>query len=216
MANAVEDICNQALRAVGYSRMIAWVYEGSVASRVALEIYRQTRDELLRSGEWPFARGPLALTLLKGPPPPGGFTPLLPWSTVYPPPGWLYEYAYPADCLELLAIVPAPSAMPVLLPQAATFRADNDLAPVVSTGPPPSAAGPPQRVILTNQVGAVAIYRRRVTNPALWEPGFTASLIERLAAKFADSPQLAASPELRQALPQEAAATAAMAGAHRG
>jgi hypothetical protein len=211
---AIEEIVNQALRGIGFSRMIASIYEGSAAARAALEIYGQTRDEVLRSGEWPFALGSVPLTLLKGPPPPGGYTPLSPWTTLFPPPGYLYEYAYPVDCVELLAIVPPPSALPVLLPTPMPKRISNDLLPTVG-GNPPVAAGPPQRVILTNQTGAVAVYRRRVTNPALWEPGFVTVLVDRLGEKLAASPQLA-NPDQQRMLSQDSAQAAAIAERHRG
>ena len=214
MAAAVEDLINQAARDAGLRFRIADIYEGSPLSRAALEVYGQTRDELLRAEDWPFARGAgVALTLLKGPPPPGGYYPGNPWTAVFPAPPWLYEYAYPSDSLDLLAILKPPGALPQLAPRAQTWRIDNDLTPVVS-GNPPAAAGPAQRVILTNVKGALAVYRRRVTNPALWEPGFTATLIAALARKL--SLTIAQNLQLRQEIGQEASAIAMTADQKRG
>jgi hypothetical protein len=184
MANDIVDILNQGLRSGGVPLRIADYYEGSEAAKTALEIYGQSRDELIRTTDWSFSRGVLALTLLKGPPPDGGFNPIQPWSTIYPPPGFLYEYAYPGDCLDLRAIIAPPGGMPDLDPLPALFRVDNDAVPVVS-GSPPVASGPPAKVILCNMTNAIGVYRRQVTDVTQWEPGFTASLIEILGKKFA-------------------------------
>lgn len=196
-----EDALNQALRLVGYPKAIGSIYEGTPAARAGLEIYGQTRDELLRAQDWPFASsgGGLALTLLKGPPPPGGYTPSTPWTTAFPLPGWLYEYAYPSDCLELRGVLYPPGAMFVLDPRPAVWRIAND-----------NALNPPQRVILSNVKAAQAVYCRRVTNPTLWEPGFTETLIIALARKLAASPLLAASADFAKSLPQDMAAAAAI------
>jgi hypothetical protein len=48
----VENICNQALDVIGYARHIGNIYEGSKAARVALDLYVQTRDEVLASQPW--------------------------------------------------------------------------------------------------------------------------------------------------------------------
>lgn len=171
--SAPEDVINAALVEVGGQRPIAWIYEGSPPARAALKIYGQTRDALLRARAWPFARRVLPLTLLKGPPPAGGYTIAQPWTKTYPPPGWLYEYAYPADCLLLGAVLPGPGMMFDLDPQPVPFRVDND-----------SANSPPSKVILTNAANAVAVYTGQITDPATWEPGFAEALIKALAAKL--------------------------------
>jgi hypothetical protein len=207
-----EDVVNEALNAIGVKRRIADIYEGSPAARAALEVYGQTRDEILRGQDWPFARGAgIALTLLKGPPPAGGYNPIQPWSAIYPAPPWLYEYAYPSDCLDLLAIQGAPASLPVLDPRPVAWRIDNDLAPVVSGQ---SAAGPPQRVILTNEWGAMGVYRRRVTNPLLWEPLFTATLIEALGSKLAL--RLTGNIQARQATAKDGVDVAGLADMKKG
>jgi hypothetical protein len=182
MIDAV-DICNQGLRAGGVPLRMNDFYEGSEVAHTALEIFGQARDELIRLTDWSFSRGLAALTLLKGPPPAGGYNPAQPWSTLYPRPGFLFEYVYPGDCLDLRAIIEPPGFMPDSDPLPAGWRVDDDLAPVVS-GNPPTASGPPAKVILCNVAGAIAVYRRQVTNPALWEPGFIASLVASLGKKF--------------------------------
>lgn len=185
MANSPEQIINQALIDAGRTRRIADIYDGSEEAVVAIELYGQARDELLRTTDWSFSRRILALTLLKGPPPDGGYSLTQQWSTIYPYPGFLYEYSYPSDCLDIRAIIAPPSTMPDLDPLPALWRIDNDPVPVVSLGPPPTAAGPPAKVILCNQTNAMAVYRASVTDPSTWEPLFTASLVASLAKKFA-------------------------------
>ena len=181
----ITDIMNQGLRAGGLPMRIQDYYDGDDAARVALEIFSQSRDELLRIKDWSFSRRIVSLTLLKGPPPDGGYNYAQQWSNVYPAPGWLYEFAYPSDCLDIRAIIPPPfGMMPDLDPVPAVFRVDNDVAPVV-TGNPPVAAGPPAKVIYCNVTNALAVYRAQVTDPSTWEVGFVAALVASLGKKFA-------------------------------
>lgn len=211
-----EDLCNEALRAIGFRTVIGDIYEGSQQSRACLEIYSQTRDEILTQDfASDYARSLLALTLLKGPPPFGGYSAVGAWSPIYPAPGFLYEYAYPADMIELGAIMSPATPLPDFDPQPAVWRVDNDPLPIVS-GHPPTAAGPPQKVILTNLANAVAVYRRRVTDLTLWEPPGLQAFITRMAAKLAASPTLASSQQLMQNAPQEAVYAENVAAGHRG
>lgn len=229
MASSVENIVNQALLDIGYrGPRIADIREGSEAAGAALEVYGETRDEIFLAQDWPFARAAgVALALLKGPPPPGGYNPIQPWSTIYPPGNWLYEYAYPADCIELYAVTKPPGAMPDLDPRPQLWRIDNDAVPTLSgpyqiynpqtgqfQGVVPTAAGPPQKVILANVPGALAVYRRSVTNPALWEPSFIAMLVDALGKKLALS--LGGGPQVEQARTQDLAPLSAIAGRHNG
>jgi len=211
MAQTVEALVNQALIAIGYPVRIGDLYEGSEASNAAVEVYAQTRDELLDAGDWPLARrANVALTLLKGPPPAGGYNPLEPWGPTYPPPGWLYEYAYPDDMIDLKAIHPQPSMIFDLDPKPATWRVDNDNSLVDRNG----AATVQKKVILSNTKNAVATYIGQVTDPQLWEPGFTKVMIATFSKKLAVA--LGHSPQLGQAEMAEAARDLPPAAAERG
>lgn len=168
------------------TRRVADIFEGSEEAIIALELYGQARDELLDLKDWSFSRRVTPLALLKGPPPDGGYNLLSPWSNIYPYPGFLYEYAYPSDCLDLRAIIPPPGMMPDLDPLPALWRVDDDVTPIV-TGTPPVAMGPEAKVIYCNVTSAIAIYRARVTNPVLFDVGFTASLVALLAKRFGEA-----------------------------
>jgi hypothetical protein len=184
---SVEDIVNMGLRQIGYAQTIADLYEGSTQARAALDIFTQTRDETLRAQDWSFARRTVALAVLKGPPPPGGYNPSQPWTDAYPRPGWLYEYTYPADCLRFRAVVPQPGVMFDMMPQAAVWQEENDNSLTV-----------PARVILTNLRGALGVYTAQITDTTTWEPLFITTLADGLAKKLAIA--------LRQDLPTSKAA----------
>lgn len=224
MISSVEDLLNIALRDIGMAGPpISDIYDGSTASRVALEIYGQTRDEVLRAASlwtWPFIRGVTAppnnpLIVMKQAPA-GGYNPMAPWSAIYPASGWLYEYLYPADCLEALAITKPPQFGPVLDPKPNLWSVGNDPMPYVS-GSPPVAAGPSSRVIFANYgPDAVLVYRRRVTDLTQWEPQALSVLISAVGRKLAASPRLASSANFVQTQTQEEAAAAGLAMQHRG
>jgi hypothetical protein len=184
VATDVEGIWNQAFRAAGLPLRVNEAFEGSDGSRVALELYQQCRDELLDLKDWSFNRETAPLVLLKGPPPAGGYNFANPWSNLYPAPGFLYEYSYPSNAVDLRAVIPQPGPMPDLDPRPAVWRVDNDPMPNVS-GNPPVAVGPEAKVIYCNVTNALAVYRSRVTNPAIFDPGFTAALVALLGKRFA-------------------------------
>lgn len=160
MTYAVEDIVNLALDQIGWPGHIAWIYEGSPAARVALEIYSLTRDALLEQGDWPFAMAEVLLVS-------NGQT---------PPSTWSYEYTYPTDCLRVRYVRPGPLTGGSVNydPQPQLFR------PWFDTRTSPAA-----RAILSNLSSAVLVYNARVTNPASWDPGFTQAFVGALAAKMA-------------------------------
>lgn len=194
---AIEDICNLALRRIGYPTPIGFVFEGSVAARVAVEIYSQTRDDLLREDDWDFARQAVTLTLLKTAPV-GGYV-FTPWTSAYPPPPWTYEYEYPTDCLEMRTVRP----LPVLL-------SEYDPSPNVFIVAHDATITPPGPAILTNLRAAQGVYTASVSDTSQWTTGYTNALIDALATRF----QEALAPEdnavkLRLAEQQQGAAMAA-------
>jgi hypothetical protein len=173
--NNAADVINLALARVGYRMRIGSLYDGSEASKIGLTLYAQTRDEVLRESDWGFAQRTVTLTLLKTAPT-GGYVPPTVWTSSYPPLPWIYEYAYPADCIKIRALKNAPILIPNFDPRPKVFNIAND-----------SSLSPAAKVILTNVTDAIAVYTGRVTDPATWEPLFVEALVASLARRLAPS-----------------------------
>ena len=183
MALAVEDILNAALRRAGYSMAIGSIYEGSRAARAALDFYGQTRDALLSEFDWSFARATVSLGDPIKTAPAGGYMGT-PWTNAYPPPPWVFEYAYPDNCINIRALRPTPLFIPELLPRVNDFAQAYDDALQA-------------KVVLTNLANALAVITRQVTNPAEWQDNdFIEALINRLAVLFVK--QLGGDPQLAE------------------
>jgi hypothetical protein len=85
VVNTAEDVVNLALARIGYHSSVENMHEGSPASKVAINIYSQTRDEVMRSFDWGFAERIVAAA-----------------PTIYAAPfPWTSEYTYPIDCLKI-------------------------------------------------------------------------------------------------------------------
>lgn len=198
--STVEDICNLALRQINYPVPIASIYDGSRASRVAVEIYGQTRDNLLGARDWPFARQAVVLTLLKTAPV-GGYS-ATQWSSAYPPLPWIYEYAYPSNAIDVRSVRPTAILLPEYDPRPNVFVSAND-----------PALG--EKVVLTDLRNATAVITAQITQPLQWlDPNFIEALVDALAMKFqsALNPNLEAMKE--RALEQQTAV--AIADQRRG
>jgi hypothetical protein len=177
MANTLKnpaDLVNAALVRIGHKNLIGNLYDGSEASIRALAIYGQTRDDMMRDGNWGFVQRNVALTLLKQAP--ANMTYLVPWTSAFPPLPWQFEYAYPQDMLKLRAVKPTPIFIPNFDPTPYPSAIDND-----------NSLDPPQRVILCNVENAIAVYAGRVTDPLTWPVDFTEALIGKLGEVLAPS-----------------------------
>lgn len=187
MASEV-TICNRALQAMGTRTQIASLTEASVEARNCNLIYADTRDEVLSMAHWNFAKKTDYLSLLKqAPGTPGGVATSSQWSTAYPAPPWLYEYAVPVDSVGIRSIVQQPinayvgtpftsngqSSYPYLVGSGARFEVATD-----------EIASQQQNVILTNQYQAIGIYTKQITNAGLFSPLFVEALVQALAAKL--------------------------------
>lgn len=167
-----EDVLNDALARIGYSLRIGSLFDGSKASKKALDIYSQTRDELLRGGDWGFAERNVSITLLKQAPPYGYIPPIV-WNNTYPPLPWVFEYQYPDDCLEVRSIK-KPSIFPIDFdPQPVAFAIEND-----------QAFLPAKKVILCNIKDAILTYTGQITDPTTWEPDFTEAFSSALGRRL--------------------------------
>ncbi len=167
------DVINLSLARIGYPGRVGNLYDGSKAAKKALDLYAQTRDELLRQNDWGFAERNVSPTLLKSAPA-GGYIPPVTWTTAYPPLPYLYEYARPTDCLKIRSLKAVPLFLPNFDPQPVTFTEANDtVAP--ATG----------QVILCNVANAVLTYTGQVTDPTAWEPDFVETLAAALGRRLA-------------------------------
>jgi hypothetical protein len=170
------DVINLSLRRIGYKLRVGNLYDGSMASKIALDVYAQTRDAVLVENDWDFAERNVTMTLLKSAPV-GGYIPPNVWNpATCPPPGWLFEYSYPADCLKVRIIKYVPLFGLNFDPQPNAFFLAND-----------NAYTPPQKVILCNLQGANLVYTGQITDPATWDSEFTEALAAALGRRLVPS-----------------------------
>ncbi len=164
------DIVNAAVTRVGYKDRVGSLYEGSKLAKKALDIYGETRDQLLRQGEWPFAQRDAVGTLIKSAPV-GGYVPPTIWDPItYPPLPWLFEYAYPGDCIKVRAVKPQPILVPNFSPQPYIFAIANN---------------GNQRVILSMVQNAVVTYVGQITDPTDMPEDFVEAFLASLARRLA-------------------------------
>jgi hypothetical protein len=149
------DVVNQALAKMGYKLRVGSLFDGSLAAKKALDIYAQTRDQLLRQGDFDFSKQIVAAALT------GQVAPL-PWSN---------EYVYPANCLKVRDIFGVAYA-----------SSPNNPLPVLWTiGDNPNTV---KKVIWTNINPATLVYTAQITDPTLWETSFTEALADGLRTRL--------------------------------
>jgi hypothetical protein len=165
------SVVNAALARIGYKEFVGNLHDGSAAAEVALQVFGQARDDLLRSGDWAFAQREIALTLLKFAP--TAYIPgVTPWDPATNPPlSYKFEYDYPANCLS---VRPPPIFVPSYDPRPVSFRISND-----------NYYTPAKRVILTNIADAICTFTGRVIDPTTWPPDFAEILVETLGKLLA-------------------------------
>jgi hypothetical protein len=170
------DMINLSLRRIGYKLRVGSLYDGSNAAKTALDIYAQTRDAALVENDWDFAERNITMTLLKSAPV-NGYVPPNVWNpATNPPPGYLFEYAYPSDSLKVRAVKPVPLFVVNFDPQPNRFFLAND-----------NYFTPTQKVILCDVPNANLVYTGQVTDPTVWEPGFIEALAAALGRRLVPS-----------------------------
>jgi len=187
------EIANRALAAISARATIANLdLEQSSEAKQTRLIYDSTRDAMLRSAHWNFAKRTKYLTLLKSAPgtpenPTGGA-----WNDqTMPAPPWLYEYAVPSDCLMVRYITPPPTDVVSPTPPIFTTGLSGPSPiPQLLTKPFELASGldntlQPINVVLCNVRTAIACYTLRVTSEDLWDANFTEAMTYALGARLA-------------------------------
>lgn len=202
---AISDValCNLALDAAMARSNIAAIGEASAEGQACGRHYEQSKEAVLRCSHWNFARKQINLSLLL--------------DATATPPGpvpqpWLYEYAYPSDCLLARMTMPQlinPVGVPLssgLNPRMHATRfvvaQDND------------TTGNAIPVILSNTPQAQIVYTTRVMNPNLFDSMFIETLTLYLGAKLARV--LTGNEQRAQSLFQQAAALEKRAQAMNG
>ena len=182
------SLTNRALLAVGARALVSSVdpSDGSVEGNAASILWQPTFEALGRTAHWNCLRRERKLGLLKA----ALGTPENPEGTTYPQPPspWLYEYAYPEDCLDLWYIIPylcPPNGLGI---PATTYN--NAAAPwvqnpgqipyVVSTSLDKNES--PIMTVLCNQSQAMAVYGWNQSNPSIWDTLFQQAFVASLAA----------------------------------
>jgi hypothetical protein len=169
------QICSLALDAAGTRSTIASLQENSKEARACSRQYGPSLAAVLQAAHWNFARKQAGLTLLLD----GTKTP----PDVVPQP-WLYEYAYPDDCVQGRSILPlmqsnpgsvaGSSSLPYAMGAPVRFLVSSD----------DDDQGNPIKVILTNQPNAQLVYTRLLTNTGLFDDQFVQALVFYLAHRL--------------------------------
>lgn len=148
------DIYNMALSHVGTTVTVQDKLERSVERITCSRFYETARDALLayKSCDWRFAETSVLLADIGS-----------------PPTNWLYQYAYPNDCIRPMYIV---------IPGLQAPRDDQRIVFQVS-------GGASSRVILTNQPEAELRYIQRITEAERYTAPFVEALALRLASMIA-------------------------------
>ncbi len=167
-------LCNLALQAVGTRSTISSITETS-AEAIACNLQWQTAlNATLRGAAWNFARRQIVLAVLND-------------STIgQPVPApWVYEYAYPTDCVMMRFIMPMFQSQPGTVPSQTTLP-DYIGAPVrFLVSGDLDASGNPIDVVLTNQYQAIGVYTSNNIITTNMDPDFVEAFALILGWKIA-------------------------------
>lgn len=179
------DICNQALLEAGIQTTITSLSDGTPEAVSCNILYLPKVQMTSRAASWDFMRKTLALTLLRVAPQVQSTT--TPAYSTPPPQPFLYEYAYPSDCLKLRFMIPyitPPSTSPPLTTggNAAAFGiSPNPSIPFV-IGLDYDAQNNPIKVIMTDLPLAQMVYTADLSQvPDLWDSLFSNAVTAVLA-----------------------------------
>lgn len=184
-ASSVVSISNRSLLSVGARATISNLQEGSTESDAINILFVPTYQQLARSAHWGCLRKQAVLSLQAA----AAGTPENQSGTTLPlpPQPWLYQYARPADCLQVRFLQPtypsttggqignlpftgAGSYVPGLtqIPYAIAYSTDSQNNPI--------------EIILTNLSLAQCVYTVDQPNPIIWDSLFEAGMVASLAA----------------------------------
>lgn len=189
MSVAQAAVVNEALEQIAAQTTITDLNDGTPAGDAAGVVYTPIINMLLRQLDPDFARTTIALTLLDAAEIPA----------VVP---YLFEYAYPLDCLNTRQVRPPPTGVGAL------FDPFDPLPVRWTVAYDPNGGGPQvgAKVILTNQQNAYLVYTTDQMTEAQWDAMFRQAVVGRLAMPLAMA--IGGRPDFARALMEEAAAIA--------
>lgn len=163
MGTTVAAIVNAALEQIASQTQIESLGDNTPAAKAAAVVYAPTVQLMLRELDPDFARftAPLALS--------AAVTPVVPWA---------FEYLYPADCVRLRQVRPPGSGT-------GSLSDPNDPVPIRANVAFDTIATVVTKVILTNQINALAVYTSSSITEAQWDSVFADAVIRRLANPLA-------------------------------
>lgn len=155
----VAEVVNTALQYIASQATITALTDGTPQANAAAVIYAPVVQLMLRELDPDFARftAPLVLS-----------------AAVTPVPPWAYEYLYPADCVRLRQVRPPRNGYDPNNPWPVRSNVAFDL-----------IAGANTKVVLTNQINALAAYTSSAVTEAQWDAVFADSVSRRLANPLA-------------------------------
>lgn len=174
------QVVNSALELIAAQTQITSLTDGSPSANAAQIVYAPTVQLMLRELNPDFARTTKGLALS------GAAT---------PPPPWAFEYLYPADCVRLRQVRPPASGTGLLADP-------NNPYPVRSNVAFDTIGVTPTKVVLSNQVNALAVYTTSSITEAMWDAAFTDAVIRRLGNPLAMA--LSGRPDFSKELLEEA------------
>lgn len=186
-SSSIISIANRSLVSAGSRTRIQSLNEGSVQANTVSLLFNSTFESLARTARWACLRAQASLTLIaaaQGTPENvnGATLPL-------PPPPYLYQYAYPTNCLAMRYIVPSFPNYTAggSIPLTTASNTVSPLYPAEVTQIPftvaysTDAQNNPIETILTNQSQAQAVYTVNQPNPVIWDSLFEAAYVASLA-----------------------------------
>lgn len=197
-------VVNQSLQACGLRLVLGDIQDGTEAAQVCLRAYSECVRQMLRGAHWDWARRSAPLQLIADA---TGQSQGLPTNV---PDGFVYEYAYPADCAKLRFIpanyvnasppippgniVPADSDAPIttatpnivptrLIPS--RFLITNDPNRPGDGNNIPGASPIGSTVILSNMQNALGVYTMQAMWLNLWDSLFRSAVVDYIASEIA-------------------------------
>jgi hypothetical protein len=180
MAATSNDVANEALQYIGDNLPAvngqAPTFDNSTAGVALQRFYTPVVQTVARQFGWDFARNTAALALSGNP----------------APSGWLYEYLYPSNGIEVWQLLPTPPFADANNPLPVNWNVGNTLVASVQT-----------KVIWSNLANAEATYNNSPTE-STWDPLFREAVVRMLASVLGMA--IAGRPDLAQAYLESGAA----------